>query len=482
MRGAGRIAKNTFILIAVNLLLPVSSLATVVVVARCLGTEGLGRYSLVFSFFNVFSSISLLGLNAVITREGASVLERLPKLLSNAAILGTIASLLLMVVMGTLGSWLGYDEATRVALVILSIAILPATILKYFEATCIACERMEFIGLFTLSENILRIALSVVLLVLGHGISAIMIVAVGTRILACLVYMLFVHKLGLALRWTPDLRVLRQLVFTAPTFTLISVFAVLYSKIDIFMLSKIGEMNDVGVYGAGYRILEIAMVLPASLCLSVYPGLARASSANPETVRLLGSETLRYLLVMTLPLAVGATLLAKPIMNLLYGEAFRPASVILTVLVWTVIPYAWVRYYAYVLVAANRQKIDLCLNVIMAGVNIVLNLLLIPRYGSLGAALATTVSICVYAVGQYIYIRRYLSDRLAQLPALFKPAFAIAVMAVSVWVLRDVQVLLTIAIGAVVYVGALWVTRFFTDAEREIIFHKLSLAQIGLRK
>lgn len=481
MTNHGRVAKNTFILTVLKLLLPASSLAMVLVVARYLGTDGLGRYSLVFGLLNVLSTISFLGINAVISRDAAARPERLPVLLGNAMSLGAIASIGLIALVALFQSWLGYDQTTQAALLIVSLSILPSTLLGYFEATFIALERMEFIALFSLGENLLKVALSIVSLLLGHGILAIMVIAVVTRALACLASMLLVRKLGFSLRWSLDRPVVQELIAAAPTFTLIAVFAMLISKIDIFILSKIGSMDDVGLYGAGGRILEIASVLPASLCLSVYPGLSRASGTNPESLPRLGEETFRYLLVMTLPLAVGATVLAGPIMSFLYGEKFGAAAPTLALLVWMVFPYAWVRYYAYVLVAANRQRIDLLLNIMLLGLSTVTNLLLIPLYGAFGAALAMMGSMCIYALSQYVYMRRHLPTHLANMPGLFKPILATVIMALCVWFLRDLHVLVTIAIGGAVYLATLWAIGFFTETERRLIFDKLSLAQNGLR-
>lgn len=481
MNNSGRVAKNTFILTVLKLLLPASSLAMVLVVARYLGTDGMGRYSLVFSLLNVLSTVSFLGINAVISRDAAATPEKLPALLGNALSLGTIASVLLIGAVAAFQGWLGYDPVTQAALLIISLSILPSTLLGYFEAAFIAIERMEFIALVSLADNILRVALSIVFLFLGYGILTIMVIAVVTRTLACLVSMLFVRKLGFSLRWSLDWPVLRQLLGAAPTFTLIAVFAMLISKIDIFILSKIASIDDVGLYGAGARILEVAAVLPASLCLSVYPGLARASNRSPETLPRLGEETFRYLLVMTLPLAVGATLLAEPIMRFLYGEKFGAAAPTMAVLVWMVFPYAWVRYYAYVLVAANRQRIDLLLNVLLLALTTAANLLLIPRYGALGAAQGMMIAMCLYAFSQYVYLRRHLRGHLANVPGLLKPLCATTVMGICVWFLRELQVLVTIAIGGLAYVATLWAIGFFTGNERKLIFAKLSLAQNGQR-
>jgi len=208
--------------------------------------------------------------------------------------------------------------------------------------------------------------------------------------------------------WGGDKTTLRFLVGLAPAFLGISIFATLYWRIDVFMLSQMRPVQDVGYYGSAYRILELAMILPQSLCVSLYPQMATAVRADLRKLRIIGNTALRYLIALSLPTAVCASLLATPGLLMLYGKGFDAASTTLSVLIFTLIPYGVVRYHAYLLVAANKQRVDLTLNIIMSVINVLLNLVLIPRYAHLGAALSTLIAICVYAALQYWYLYRFL--------------------------------------------------------------------------
>jgi O-antigen/teichoic acid export membrane protein len=453
-----------------RVVMPVLSLALVLVISHSLGTEGLGLYTLVYAYLEFFTTLTPLGLNAFLTREGARSLEGLPDLLGNTVILGTASSLVLMPFMSTLGIWLGYNAVTRLALTLMSLAILPSTLLTFFEAIFVSRERVEYIAIPNLVEYTVKVGLAILLLSLGYGVNAVMLTFVGSRMLAFLLSWVLLQRIHVPLRWAIDYSVLRHLVKVAPTFLFISLFAILYWRIDVLMLSMLRGLTDVGHYGAAYRIMEIAKLLPQSFCMALYPHVAHIAVAEPWKLKQLGGVALRYLWVVTLPVAVGVTLLGGPILDFFYGEGFRPATITLSVLIWTVIPYALVRYYAYVLVAANRQRVDLGLNAIMSAVNVILNLLLIPQYGSLGAALSTSISICLYAVGQYIYMYQYLPEHLAWLPTLSKPVIAGIVMGICIWWSQDLNILLVIAMASVIYFIVLLVTRFF-DADELHLLH-----------
>jgi O-antigen/teichoic acid export membrane protein len=220
------------------------------------------------------------------------------------------------------------------------------------------------------------------------------------------------------------------------------------------MLAQMRGVDAVGAYGAAWRLLELSLILPQSVCLALYPQLAAAAD---DTARLagLGRAALRVLLAGSVPLAVGLTMLAPQVMAVLYGPEFTAAAPTLAVLVWTLIPYLWVRLHAYVLVAADRQRVDLALNVAMTVVNIGLNLVLIPIDGHRGAAIATLVTMLVYVGAQYGYLWRALPGRAAPLRIPLQPLLGGAAMALLLWWLRDHGLVTALVAAVALCAGAL---------------------------
>ena len=464
-----RIARNALILVGLRVLMPSLAVALVLMLSHRLGTTGLGRYTVAFSFLYMFNAIAPLGLGAIITRDGARERHDLGPLLANALSLGTGTSILLTFVMSGLAYALDYDDETRRSIVVLSLAIVPCTIGMLQDSAFVALERMEYIAASTIVEYAIKVGAGVWLLMTGYGLEAVLLAAVAGRVLACILSACLLRRVGLNLSWKLELNRVRSLVRLAPAFLCIGIFATLYWRIDFFMLSKMRPIEDVGNYGAAWRILELAMVFPQSLCLSLFPQIASALSADRKRLERIGREAVRCLISIDLPVAIGIALLARPIMALLYGPAFEQATATLCVLILTLVPYGIVRYHAYVLVGCNRQNVDLILNIIMSAVNVGLNLLLIPAYGHLGAAVATLVSICTYGLLQYAYLLRALPHGVARLsmpPALL---LACAVMAGVVWACREYNVFAAIAAGAVVYAGCLLFGGFLSQAERELL-------------
>lgn len=460
-----RVFKNASILTALKVVVPMLSVALVLGISRWLGTEGLGRYTLVVAFHTFFTTVGPFGLDALLMREGAREPQTFPDLIGHAVLLGTALSIALMPIMIGLGWLLDYDASTRAALALMSLAILPTTLLTYFDAVFVARERAEYIAIGAFADVVIRVGLGLWVLAVGYNVLAVVATFIAGQACAAGLSFLLMTRAGVRPRWRVQRQFAIRLLKAGPTFVAIAVFATIYWRIDVLMLSLMVNLNEVGLYGASYRMMEIAKVLPQSICIALYPAVSHAAAYEPERLRRLGADTLRFLWVMTLPIAVGVTALARPILVFTVGEPFLPATNVLYVLIWTIVPYAVTRYYAFVLVAANRQRVDLLLNVVMAFVNVLLNLVLIPRYGALGAAIATLLSVAMFAAGQCLYMLRYLPDHLAALPPLSRPMVASVVMAGFAWACRDLPVLLVIAVAAVLYFSILLISRYFVAEE-----------------
>lgn len=450
MDAGSRITTNAIVLVILRLSRPFLSMALVVAISRLLGAEDLGRYTLALSVLFVFYEIAPLGLAAWIAREGARERSRLESLLANALTLVIAVSLVLAGMMAAGAFLLRYDPATTAAIVILALALAPAAANNLLEGTFVACERMDGIALSAACENLLKVGGALAVLSLGYGLHAVMAIVVASYAAGAAASALLLRRLGVRIGLAWGSETLRDLRRVAPTFLLISVFATLSWRVGILLLGSLRTIEEVGQYGAAWRLLELALIFPQSLCLALYPSMAAARD-DGDALGWLGDTAARYLLAGSIPAAIVVSLAAGPILTLLFGAEFAGASDTLTVLIWVVVPYAWVRFNAYSLLAAERQHIDLAFNAGTMVLNFVLNLVLIPAYGALGTAMALLATMTAHLIAQQVYLHRHLDGR--AVPLRWDPAVAAAtvVLAVCVYALRDVNVWSACLLGGCAY-------------------------------
>jgi len=352
-----------------------------------------------------------------------------------------------------------------------SLAILPASLLVLCEGVCVSRQRSLYIGLYSVVDVIVRVGIASLLLKLGYGITSVVGALVAAQVMSLAAAAYLLRSIGVPIRFSFDGATMKRLLIVAPTFVSITVFATLYWRVDVVMLSTLASIREVGMYGAAYRIMDLIRILPQSLCMAVYPLVSEAAVTDLGRMRRVGSETLRFLLAITLPMVVGGTMLAGPILEFTVGKEFREAGTTLAVLLWTAIPYTFVRYYAYVIVSANRERIDLLLNVVLSAVNIGLNVLLIPKFGALGSAFATLLSICLFALGQHLYLIRYRPGHISPLTNMGRPLLAVALMGAFVWWRRGDPILILVGAAGVLYISVLFLTGFVSRRELTMLVH-----------
>jgi O-antigen/teichoic acid export membrane protein len=167
-----------------------------------------------------------------------------------------------------------------------------------------------------------------------------------------------------------------------------------FVTIDVLMLGVLSNPEQVGLYSAAYRVLNQVLITYYLVTQAVYPQLARHDAS--DRIRMLRANILWPLAGMGVALALVLAVSRRPILAVLFGHPFLAAAPLLLLLVW-VIPLDFVTAWmsnAY-LAWGMERRVLLC-TTIAAGSNMLLNLVGIPRYGAMAAAVNTLISYLVF--------------------------------------------------------------------------------------
>lgn len=163
----------------------------------------------------------------------------------------------------------------------------------------------------------------------------------------------------------------------------------IYMRIDQVMLGQMLGNQEVGIYSGAVRMSEVWYFIPIAIVSSVMPALVEAKARSDEDYKRKLGKLFRLLMVLSIGLALPMTFLSNHLVLSLYGPAYGEAGPILAIHIWTAIfVFQGVAVGAWT-VTENRIKLNLERSIAGAAVNIAFNFLLIPRYGGLGAAVAT---------------------------------------------------------------------------------------------
>jgi O-antigen/teichoic acid export membrane protein len=404
------LTKSFLFLMTSNVLSPIFSMVLVLTIIRLCGVEMLGKYSLMMTVFVVGQSCATLGLPIIITREVAKARHLAGYYFVNACALtgGLIALALLALVPAMCASVT--DAEMRVAISLTLVSLVPSVVLAYGEGVLLALERAGDYVTVGIAENVVRAGVGTVLVFLGFGVAAIAGALLILRILAGIVLLLVLRHRGVALVPRFDRVLWHDLLVEVPVVGAIPIVNQIYARSDILLLTWFASWRDVGLYSAGLRLVDLARTLPAAYSRALYPILAHLYGQRAEEFTEVAQQSLRHCLLMVAPLTIAMCGLSPVLITTFYGAKAAGGEMSLAILSWGLIPLAIACMLAQSLFAAGRQAIDLRVNVIATVLSLSTNALLIPWLGAVGAAIASLVSVSVYAALQYFWVRQHVLD------------------------------------------------------------------------
>lgn len=370
-----------------------------IAVLRFLGPDRFGMFSYAFAFSALFSIFATLGLDGIIVQE----LVRTPEM--GDEILGTAFVL-------KLGGGAFAFAAAVVAILLLRPADATAHLLVMIAAAGTVFQSFDVIdywfqarveSVFTVYARmfafLLVSAFRVVLIVKHAPLSAFAWAASLELILGAVgLVMVYRYSGRHVLAWRTNTARIRKLLSDGWPLALGGVAVMIYMKIDQVMLGQMLDSSAVGIYSAATRISEVWYFIPMAIVVSVSPSLIEAKKVNDALYYQRLSNLFRLMSALALAIAIPMTFLSGTVASLLYGNRYDGVGPVLAVHIWAALfVFLGVAQSTWNIVE-GLTRLALIRTSLGAVANILLNLLWIPRYGAMGAAIATTVSYALSAV------------------------------------------------------------------------------------
>lgn len=370
----------------------VIGLISIGLLARYLGQTGFGWYMTAFSWLQLFAIVVDFGLYMVGLKLLGEMQDRKQELFSQLFWL-RLFSAVVLVLLAPLCVWLfPYAVEVKIATTIISWSFFFASLNQLLTVSFQEELRMRWVALGELLGKLgALLALGVVIWFDAGFAWAIASVIVYGIVQFLLLYRKRTKTYTFSWVWRVDLilRILRE----AWPLGLIIILNTIYFKADIVILSWARPAAEVGLYGAAYKILEILVSFPAMYLGLLLPHISEWwSKKDLYSIRQYAQKSFNVSGFVAVPMIVGTLMLAEPIMVLIAGSDFIVAGIWLRVLVVATACIFYGQLFGYVLVGIGRQKIQLIIFSIVAGLALVLYGVYIPQYGSWAAALVTLLA------------------------------------------------------------------------------------------
>jgi O-antigen/teichoic acid export membrane protein len=426
-----------------------SKLATVafwLMLARKLGDAEFGTFAFSLAVAMLVTTLANFGQDRILTREIARDHRQLSRYFWNTVGLRLAVSVPALAVAIGVGAAFGSDRRTLLVLALLGIAVVAELLTKTCFAAYQAFERMVFIPVVLVPQRFLLAAAGITALLLGASVVTVAAVYAAVTALgfpAALVLLVRrVSDPGLEV----DVKRWPGLMRAALPVGLAGVFGIVLFRVDTVMLGWFKTDAVVGQYGAAYRLFESTIFLSWSVGAAVYPVLSRAGRATSPSLSRVFERSLKLLVALTLPFAVGAAVFARPVLDGLFGAEYGEARTALALLAPAIVAFPVSYVAGYLLVSQNRERQSTVVYGLVALENVVANLVLIPAFSLDGAAASTSISEVLVAVVLVVLALR-LSGGIDWTRVVAGPVIAGAVTAAVLLALRGSPVAAIAAAG-----------------------------------
>jgi len=363
-----------------------------VYVARYLGPANFGLLSYAGSFVGLFAGIATLGLDGIVVRELVKDEKKRDELLGTTFVLKIIGAVLVIGMLAIAIRFTNNDNFTNLLIFIIAIGTIfqSFNVIKFYFQSKVLSKYTVYAQVFS---TILCAIIKLLLIYFNMGLIYFATVTLlQSIILASGFIVMYIKQKSSLFNWSVNFGLAKNLLKDSWPLMLSGIAISIYMKIDQVMIKNMLNTEAVGNYAVAVRISEVWYFIPMAITGSLFPAIVNAKKISEK----LYYERLQKLYDLMTWLAIGIalpiTFLANDIINLLFGIQYQEAAGVLRIYVWAgVFVFLGVASSQYLL-AENYTRISFLKSLTGAIVNVILNIILIPKFKINGAAIATVIS------------------------------------------------------------------------------------------
>ncbi len=384
----------------------VSFIVTVLVI-RYLGPTEFGLLSYAISFYGLFAALSVLGLETITIRELVKTPAERNNLLGTVFVLRLIGAVGTIILIALTLLFSSEDSFTSLLIIIISISLIfqSFNVVDYYFRAEVKAKYSVYVQF---SAVIITSAIKIILIIIKAPLIYFAVVFSVEFIITAIGFILVYRKVGLKL--SPgkfQKSIALQLLKDSWPLILTGVVVSIYMKVDQVMIKNIINTEQVGYYAAAVRLSEAWYFIPIALTNSLFPAIVNAKKISEEFYNNRMQKLYDILAWMAIAIAVPVSIFSKEIVNIIFGIEFQSGAPVLAIYIWAgVAVFLGVASTQY-LINENFTKLSFIRTFIGMILNVVLNFILIPIYGIVGAAIATLVSYTIATTLIIFYKKTY---------------------------------------------------------------------------
>ncbi len=388
-----KVVKNASWIIVSKVVQSLLGLVISMFTARYLGPSNFGLINYAASIVAFVVPIMRLGLDGILVQEIVSAKSASDenKILSTAILMNLISSVLCIIGVLAFVSIVNTSEPTTITVCFLYSLLLPAQAIEMIHYWYQAKLASKYTSIVSLIAYLIVSAYKIYLLIFQKDVSWFAISNALDSLLIGL-SLWIIYRKNQSSFFSFSMQVAKSLLHKGKYYIISNMMITIFVVIANIMLKLMIDEAETGFYAAAFNCMGMTSFVFAAIIDSMRPIIFEKKQLNEIDFETNVSRLYSIIIYLSLAQSIVFTIGASLIINFLYGEAYQNSIVVLQVLIWQT-TFSYIGSVRNIWILANdKQKYLWLINLLGALANIVLNLIFIPNFGALGAAIATLVT------------------------------------------------------------------------------------------
>lgn len=397
------VVKNTFWLFTGEIGVRILKLLLFIYAARKLGTSEWGVFSYSLALMSTFSIISDIGVNSILTREVSRKTEQLKEYISTSLVLKLGLSVISSIGLLLIVIFINEDNPVKVLIPITAIILFFDSIREFGFSLNRAFEKMEVEAFIKLLTNLILILFGIFFISISPKAISLSYSYVISGIIG--VFIIYInlkdHFKNILANFSK--KILPLIFKEAIPIAIIGIIGTIMTNLDMIILGWFSTSSEIGIYSAAQKPIQIIYLVPALLTTAIFPVFSRLAITDKEKMKGVIKKSVKISLLMAIIINIGIFLIGGPIFKIMFGPQYLNSIPLLKIMGLAIISGAPGIIISNAIFAIGEQKELLKFVLISLILNIIMCLILIPKFGITGAAISVTMA---QTIGNTILIIR----------------------------------------------------------------------------
>ena len=424
------------------------SLVIVGFLTRYLGASGYGDYSAILAYLFLFTILADLGLYSILVREISKPGADEAKITSNIFSLRLVVVIGAVILANIIVLFLPYSRPVKTGVILVSVYMVLSSLSQVLMGVFQKHLKLYLVSVSDMASRLFQLGLVVLLVYVKASFLYFMAAISASEIIHFGLIFSFARKIT-RIKFAFDKEYWIETVKAAIPIAVSLVFVLIYFKVDTFLLSLMKPSEDVGIYSVAYKVLEFIIFFAGMYLGLVMPLLSKYAVGDPDHFKKIFINTFNKLAMFGLPVTFFIFLTADKWTILLGGGVFQQSGPVLQILSIAVLMIFFGNLGGHSLIALNLQKKGMWIYLSGMVLNLIGNLIFIPRYSYMAAAWTTVGTEVLVTIWMFWVIKNKIGIR-PEYNVLIKAIFASCLMGLFVSLFSDSNIII-VSLSALIY-------------------------------